>query len=112
MAQTNSYLYGLPTTGLRLFTVYGPWGRPDMALFIFAKAIIEEKPIKVFQYPGLDDIEKCHVLYVNSEQGFNMNPVLNRTHGNNTLVIGEGYDFIVDNSHDAINGLCLSLGNE
>ena len=48
MAHTYSYLYKLPTTGLRFFTVYGPWGRPDMALFLFTKAIIENKPIKVF----------------------------------------------------------------
>jgi len=48
MAHAYSHLFGLPTTGLRFFTVYGPWGRPDMALFIFAKAIIEEKPIKLF----------------------------------------------------------------
>jgi UDP-glucuronate 4-epimerase len=48
MAHTYSYLYGLPTTGLRFFTVYGPWGRPDMALFIFTKAILEGKPIQVF----------------------------------------------------------------
>ncbi|MFW6242463.1 MAG: NAD-dependent epimerase/dehydratase family protein, partial [Thermodesulfobacteriota bacterium] len=40
--------YGLPCTGLRFFTVYGPWGRPDMALFLFTKAILEDKPIKVF----------------------------------------------------------------
>lgn len=48
MAHTYSYLYGLPTTGLRFFTVYGPWGRPDMALFLFTKAILEGKPIDVF----------------------------------------------------------------
>jgi UDP-glucuronate 4-epimerase len=48
MAHTYSYLYGLPTTGLRFFTVYGPWGRPDMALFIFTKAIAEGTPIQVF----------------------------------------------------------------
>ena len=50
MAHTYSYLYKLPTTGLRFFTVYGPWGRPDMALFKFTKAILEEKPIDVFNY--------------------------------------------------------------
>lgn len=50
MAHTYSHLYGLPTTGLRFFTVYGPWGRPDMALFIFTKAILEGKPIDVFNY--------------------------------------------------------------
>lgn len=48
MAHTYSYLYQLPTTGLRFFTVYGPWGRPDMALFLFTKAIIAGEPIKVF----------------------------------------------------------------
>ena len=48
MAHTYSHLFGLPTTGLRFFTVYGPWGRPDMALFLFTKAILENLPIKVF----------------------------------------------------------------
>ena len=48
MAHTYSHLFGLPATGLRFFTVYGPWGRPDMALFLFTKAILENKPIKVF----------------------------------------------------------------
>ncbi len=50
MAHTYSYLYKLPTTGLRFFTVYGPWGRPDMALFKFTKNILEDKPIDVFNY--------------------------------------------------------------
>ena len=50
MAHTYSYLYQIPTTGLRFFTVYGPWGRPDMALFKFTKAILEEQRIKVFNY--------------------------------------------------------------
>ena len=50
MAHTYSHLFGLPTTGLRFFTVYGPWGRPDMALFLFTKAILENKPIDVFNY--------------------------------------------------------------
>ena len=50
MAHTYSNLYGLPATGLRFFTVYGPWGRPDMALFLFTKAIIAGKPIDVFNY--------------------------------------------------------------
>ena len=48
MAHTYSHLYGLPTTGLRFFTVYGPWGRPDMALYLFTKAILEDQPIQVF----------------------------------------------------------------
>lgn len=50
MAHTYSHLYELPTTGLRFFTVYGPWGRPDMALFKFTKSILEGKPIPVFNY--------------------------------------------------------------
>jgi len=50
MAHSYSHLYRLPCTGLRFFTVYGPWGRPDMALFLFTKAILEKKPIKVFNY--------------------------------------------------------------
>jgi UDP-glucuronate 4-epimerase len=50
MAHTYSHLYGLPTTGLRFFTVYGPWGRPDMAPMIFAKAIMEGTPIDVFNH--------------------------------------------------------------
>ena len=50
MAHTYSHLFRLPTTGLRFFTVYGPWGRPDMALFLFTKAILEGKPIDVFNH--------------------------------------------------------------
>ncbi len=50
MAHSYSHLFGLPTTGLRFFTVYGPWGRPDMALFLFTKNIIEGKPIQVFNH--------------------------------------------------------------
>ncbi len=50
MAHTYSYLYKLPTTGLRFFTVYGPWGRPDMALFKFTKNILEGKPIEVYNH--------------------------------------------------------------
>jgi UDP-glucuronate 4-epimerase len=50
MAHTYSHLFRLPTTGLRFFTVYGPWGRPDMALFLFTKAILEGRPIDVFNH--------------------------------------------------------------
>jgi UDP-glucuronate 4-epimerase len=53
MAHAYSHLYNLPTTGLRFFTVYGPWGRPDMAIFIFTKAILEGKPIEVFNHGRL-----------------------------------------------------------
>ncbi len=54
MAHTYSHLYGLPATGLRFFTVYGPWGRPDMALFLFTKAIFGNKPIDVYNYGEME----------------------------------------------------------
>ncbi len=54
MAHTYSHLFGLPTTGLRFFTVYGPWGRPDMALFLFTKAILAGKPIDVFNNGNME----------------------------------------------------------
>jgi len=54
MAHTYSHLYGIPTTGIRFFTVYGPWGRPDMAYFSFTKDIIEGNPIKVFNYGKME----------------------------------------------------------
>jgi UDP-glucuronate 4-epimerase len=50
MAHSYSHLYGIPTTGLRFFTVYGPWGRPDMALFLFTKAILSGEPIELFNH--------------------------------------------------------------
>ena len=53
MAHTYSHLYGLATTGLRFFTVYGPWGRPDMALFLFTRAILEDQPIDVFNHGNM-----------------------------------------------------------
>ena len=69
LAHSYSYLFNLPTTGLRFFTVYGPWGRPDMALFLFTKNILEGKPIKVFNngnhsrdFTYIDDIVKGIIL--------------------------------------------------
>ncbi|HBI14334.1 MAG TPA: capsular biosynthesis protein CpsI [Desulfobulbaceae bacterium] len=71
MAHTYSHLFGLNTTGLRFFTVYGPWGRPDMALFLFTKAILEDRPIDVFNngnmerdFTYIDDIVEgvCRVI--------------------------------------------------
>nr|WP_315190145.1 NAD-dependent epimerase [uncultured Albidiferax sp.] len=53
MAHTYSHLYNLPTTGLRFFTVYGPWGRPDMALFLFTKAIMDNNPIDIYNYGNM-----------------------------------------------------------
>ncbi len=72
MAHTYSHLFGLPTTGLRFFTVYGPWGRPDMAPFLFTSAILEGKPIKVFNnghmkrdFTYVDDIVEGVVRVMN-----------------------------------------------
>jgi len=69
MAHTFSSLFNLPTTGLRFFTAYGPWGRPDMALFKFTKNILENKKIDLFNYGNqtrdfiyIDDIVKCIIL--------------------------------------------------
>jgi UDP-glucuronate 4-epimerase len=66
MAHAYSHLYGLPATGLRFFTVYGPWGRPDMAMYLFAKAITEGQPIKLFNqghmwrdFTYIDDVVKA-----------------------------------------------------
>jgi UDP-glucuronate 4-epimerase len=71
MAHTYSHLYRLPATGLRFFTVYGPWGRPDMAMFIFAKAIVEGAPIKLFNHGNMrrdftfvDDVSEAIVRLI------------------------------------------------
>lgn len=79
MAHSYSHLFGLPCTGLRFFTVYGPWGRPDMALFLFTKAILEDRPIKVFNngnmrrdFTYIDDIVEG--LYRVSMQPAQPNP--------------------------------------
>ena len=80
MAHTYSYLYKLPTTGLRFFTVYGPWGRPDMALFKFTKAILEEKPIDIFNFGNhtrdftyIDDIVEGIIKTIDSPSTGNNN---------------------------------------
>ena len=80
IAHTYSHLYGIPTTGLRFFTVYGPWGRPDMALFKFTEAIIAGEPIQVFNYGNhqrdftyIDDIVKGVLLTLDRPASANMN---------------------------------------
>ncbi len=80
MAHTYSHLFGLPTTGLRFFTVYGPWGRPDMALFLFTKAIILNQPIKVYNhgkmersFTYIDDIVESLVRLINKKPSDNLN---------------------------------------
>jgi len=78
MAHTYSHLFGLPATGLRFFTVYGPWGRPDMALFLFAKAILEDRPIDVFNhgrmrrdFTYIDDIAEGVIRVLDRPPGAN-----------------------------------------
>ncbi len=78
MAHTYSHLYALPTTGLRFFTVYGPWGRPDMALFLFTKAILNNEPINVFNHGNMvrdftyiDDIVEGIVRVIDNKPGGN-----------------------------------------
>jgi UDP-glucuronate 4-epimerase len=82
MAHSYSHLYNIPTTGLRFFTVYGPWGRPDMAIFLFTKAILDGKPIQVFNngdlqrdFTFIDDIVegvyRCMLKPASSETDFN-----------------------------------------
>lgn len=78
MAHSYSHLYGIPSTGLRFFTVYGPWGRPDMALFLFTKAILEGRPINVFNHGDMrrdftyvDDIVEGIVRVINLPPGGN-----------------------------------------
>jgi UDP-glucuronate 4-epimerase len=79
MAHSYSHLYGLPTTGLRFFTVYGPWGRPDMAYFIFAKKMMEGLPIQVFNYGQMmrdftyvDDIVEAMVRLIDQPPSPNL----------------------------------------
>jgi UDP-glucuronate 4-epimerase len=88
MAHTYSYLFGLPTTGLRFFTVYGPWGRPDMALFLFTRAILNNEPINLFNngdmlrdftyvddiVSGIDRIKETNPSADNEWNGLNPNP--------------------------------------
>jgi UDP-glucuronate 4-epimerase len=80
MAHTYSHLFGLPTTGLRFFTVYGPWGRPDMALFLFTRAILEGRPIDVFNhgqmvrdFTYIDDIVEGVVRVIDKAAASNPN---------------------------------------
>ena len=80
IAHSYSHLYNLPTTGLRFFTVYGPWGRPDMALFLFTKSILEGKPIKIFNngkmirdFTFIDDIIEGVYRVLNKAPKVNQN---------------------------------------
>jgi len=89
MAHSYSHLYDIPTTGLRFFTVYGPWGRPDMALFLFTKAIIENKSIKIFNngnmirdFTYIDDVIESLFRVLNKPPQKDI--LFNRNNPNNT----------------------------
>ena len=80
MAHSYSHLYGIPTTGLRFFTVYGPWGRPDMALFLFTKSILKGEPIQIFNkgemirdFTFIDDITESLFRVINKEASSDSN---------------------------------------
>ena len=86
MAENYASLYGIPCTGLRFFTVYGPWGRPDMALFIFTRAILEGKPIRLFNggdmlrdFTYIDDIAEAVVKVI--ERSAQHHRIFNIGHG-------------------------------
>ena len=89
LAHTYSHLYNLPTTGLRFFTVYGPWGRPDMALFLFTKSIINKKPIRLFNngdmirdFTFIDDIIKSLCLLIEKPPEINLNESISSKYPN------------------------------
>ena len=114
MAYTYSHLFGIPTTGLRFFTVYGPWGRPDMALFLFTKSIIGNIPIKVFNN---GDLYRDFTYIDDIVEGIKR--VLDLTHSNDNNVSNEvNYKvYNIGNSTpirllDFIKALETSLGKE
>ena len=93
-AHTYSNLYNLPTTGLRFFTVYGPWGRPDMALFMFTKAILNNKTIQVFNYGNhkrdftyIDDVVECLFKLLNKPPKKSFHQIVNLGKGRGTDIV-------------------------
>jgi UDP-glucuronate 4-epimerase len=91
MAYTYSHLYNLPTSGLRFFTVYGPWGRPDMALFLFTKTILEDKPIDVFNHGNMvrdftyiDDIVEGVTHVIDNPPSISANSLTKKSSSNYT----------------------------
>lgn len=102
MAHTYSHLYGIPTTGMRFFTVYGPWGRPDMAVYLFSDAIVNNMPIKVFNqgnmkrdFTYIDDIiDGIGILFDNPPKNNNPYRVLNIGNGASEML--EDYIKVVE----------------
>ncbi len=93
MAHTYTHLFGFPSTGLRFFTVYGPWGRPDMAMFLFTDAIVKGNPIKIFNngnmerdFTYIDDITEGVIRVVEKETNERPSPYMVYNIGNNNSV--------------------------
>jgi len=122
MAHTYSYLYGLPTTGLRFFTVYGPWGRPDMALFLFTKAMIEGKPIDIFNngnmqrdFTYIDDIVEGIIRVIDNPA--KKNPEWNGKHPDPSSSAAPYKIYNIGNSNpvkllDFVKAIEVSLGKK
>ena len=122
MAHSYSHLYNLPTTGLRFFTVYGPWGRPDMALFKFTKAILEEKPIEVFNngkhtrdFTYIDDIVEGVIKVLDSPATGNISWDSNKPDSSSSLAPWRVYNIGNNNPvklMDYIDALEKALGKK
>ena len=122
IAHSYSHLYDIPSTGLRFFTVYGPWGRPDMALFLFTKAIIENKPIDVYNegkmirdFTYIDDIIESLLRVINKPP--KKNPDFNKLNPNPSSSWAPHKIFNIGNSTptplmDFIKAIENSLGKE
>lgn len=122
MAHTYSHLFGIPTTGLRFFTVYGPWGRPDMALFLFTKATLEGKPIQVFNngnmvrdFTYIDDIVEGVVRVIDHPPAGN--PSWNSVHSDPSTSTAPYKVYNIGNSNpvrlmDFIEAIEESLGKK
>lgn len=102
MAHTYSHLFGIETIGLRFFTVYGPWGRPDMALFLFTNAILKEMPIQVFNngnlsrdFTYIDDIIEG-IIKTMLSQSLNLKPYKIYNIGNNSPVLMEKFIAVIE----------------
>ena len=120
MAHTYSHLYGLPSTGLRFFTVYGPWGRPDMALFLFTKAMLKGEPIQIFNngemvrdFTFVDDIVESMIRLIHKPP--TLQPDFDRRHPDPALSWAPHRVFNLGNSNppplmDYIEAIESALG--
>ena len=116
MAHSYSHLYDIPSIGLRFFTVYGPWGRPDMALFLFTKSMIENKPIQVFNngkmlrdFTYIDDIVES--IYLLIKKPFNNNSDFDKFNPDPSKSWAPFKVFNIGNSDPVpLDGICICFG--